>query len=88
MNKFQKWAYALIQTVVGGAATAASSWLGMSGAKELGLNVPSLNFKALGVIMLSGALTNLFFYLKQSPLPPITTGDTTPPFPVEPPKTP
>ena len=55
---------------IGGAATAGSAWLGMAGAKAAGLDVPSLNFKALGVILVSGALSSLFFYLKQSPLPP------------------
>jgi len=79
MNKFQKWGYALLQTVIGGAATAASSWLGLTAAKAVGLEVPTLNFQALGMILLSGAVTNLFFFLKASPLPKMD--DTNPPFP-------
>ncbi len=82
MNKLEKWLYALAQTVIGGAATAGSSGLGMTAAKAVGLDVPTLNFKALGLICLSGAVTNLFFFLKASPLPTISTGDTAPPFTV------
>ena len=71
------WLYALMNTVIGGAATAGSAWLGMSGAKAAGMDVPVLNWKSLGIILTSGALTNLFFYLKQSPLPVLETVTTT-----------
>jgi len=70
---WEAWVYGLFNGTIGGAATAGSAWLGMSGAKAAGVDVPLLNWKALGVIMLSGALTNAFFYLKQSPLPALET---------------
>jgi len=96
---WEMWLYGLLNGSIGGAATSGGAWLGMSGAKAAGLDVPVLNWKALGVILISGALTNLFFYLKQSPLPSIEktvitttqteTKVTTPaPAPVEPTKNP
>lgn len=77
MNKFEKWLYGLAGGCIGGGATSASAWLGMTAAKAAGLDVPMLNFKALGIIFLSGVITNALSYLKQSPLPPMSTGDTT-----------
>lgn len=63
------WAYTLAVTVIGGAAQAGASWLGMTGAKAAGVDVPELNLKALGVILLSAALFNVFIFLAKSPLP-------------------
>lgn len=70
---WELWFYGLLNAVIGGTATSAAAWLGMAGAKTAGLDVPSLNWKALGVILISGSLTNLFYYLKASPLPSIET---------------
>ncbi len=70
---WELWFYGLCNAVIGGTATSAAAWLGMAGAKTAGLDVPSLNWKALGVILVSGSLTNLFYYLKASPLPTIQT---------------
>lgn len=66
----RKWWHGFLGGVIGGAATAGSAWLGMAGAHSVGLDVPVLNWKALGIILASGALTSAFAYLKQSPLPP------------------
>lgn len=71
------WLYSLGASVVGGAATSVTTWLGMIGAEKLGLNVPSLNWQAMGVICASGAATAFFAYLAKSPLPPLIEGDTT-----------
>ena len=68
-SDWRVWLDGIGSAIIGGAATAASSWLGMLAAKEVGLAVPSLNFKALGTILVTGGLTNLFFYLRTSPLP-------------------
>lgn len=64
------WWRGLLSSFIMGGATACSSWLGIVAAKAVGINVPTLDLKALGVIFLSGALTNLFSYLRQSPIPP------------------
>jgi hypothetical protein len=74
---FRGWIYSLGASVIGGTATSASAWLGIAAAKSAGVDVPDLNLKALGIILLSGALTNLFAFLAKSPLPPPET-DTQP----------
>lgn len=65
----RQWGNGLVAAVVGGAATAGSSWMGLVMAKGVGLDVPALNWKALGIILITGAATNFFAYLKQSPIP-------------------
>lgn len=63
------WFEGIVQAIVGGAATAGSSWATINLAGAAGAAVPTLNIKALGIILAAGAITNLFFYLKQSPIP-------------------
>jgi hypothetical protein len=82
MNKFELWAWGLLGGAIGGGATAACAWLGMAGAKAVGLDVPALNFKALGVIFLSGAVSNALAFLKQSPLPALSGGGGAEPVPI------
>lgn len=65
------WITEILKALIGGAATAAGSWLGVNGAGAAGFAVPVLNLKSLGIIMAVGAGTNLFAFLKQSPLPTI-----------------
>lgn len=70
-KKLQKWAYGLIGGCIGGGASSLVSWLGMTAAKAAGIDVPSLNFKAMGVIFLTGVITHGVAYLAKSPLPPM-----------------
>lgn len=65
----EPWLKGLIAAVVGGAATAGGSWMAINAAGAAGAAVPVLNWKSLGIILLVGAVTNLFAYLKQSPIP-------------------
>jgi len=65
------WLYGLVSGFIGGGATALVSWLGMAGAKSVGVNVPDLNLQAVGIIFLSGGIMAAAAYLKQSPLPKI-----------------
>ena len=67
--KWKTWLYGLIAANIGGGATSLSAWLGMVGAKAVGIQVPDLNLNAVFVIFLSGALASACAYLKQSPLP-------------------
>lgn len=67
---WQKWLYSLGVAVIAGTSQSVVAWLGMAGASAAGIEVPSLNFKALGILMVSACLFNLFTFLKQSPLPP------------------
>lgn len=70
------WLRGLFASLIYGASAAGAAWLGMAGAKNAGVDVPSLNFKALGIIMASSALASLFAYLQKSPLPEVITEDT------------
>ncbi len=64
-----QWLASLLAAIIGGAATAGGSWLAINAAGAAGATVPTLNVKALGIILLVGAGTNLFSFLKQSPIP-------------------
>lgn len=66
---WQHWLYGLLWATISGAATSGVAWLGMAGAHGAGIDVPQLNWKALGVILASGAVTNFLSFLKQTPLP-------------------
>lgn len=67
------WLQGLIAAFVGGAANAGGSWLGLATAKGIGLEVPQLNWKSLGVMMIVGGLIATFAYLQKSPVPTLTT---------------
>lgn len=81
---WEHWLYGIVWATIGGAATSASAWMAMGAAHASGVDVPALNFKALGVIMLSGALTNFFAVLKQTPLPKDDDETPVPPAPIPP----
>lgn len=66
---WKTWFYKLGQCVIGGVAATGSAWLGLAVGDSIGLEMPVLNWKALGVILAVSTLSNLFFFLKQSPLP-------------------
>lgn len=74
---WQGWVYGLFHATIGGAASSALGWVGMTGARGVGVDVPVLNWKALGILLVSGAVPSFFLYLKQSPLPSIVTEQTT-----------
>jgi hypothetical protein len=71
LKGFNLWAYNLSVAAIGGGATSASSWLGVAAANQLGMNVPPLDWQTLLIVFASGAMSSVFFYLKQSPLPPL-----------------
>jgi hypothetical protein len=60
----------LVAAVITGGSTTALSALGVVAADSVGLNVPTLDMKQLGILFASGAIVGLLAYLKQSPLPP------------------
>lgn len=66
----ETWLRGLVAAFLSGASTALLSAIGVSGAQELGVNIPRLTFKQMGVIALVGGLVGLAAYLKQSPIPP------------------
>ena len=71
MTNTTRWLYGFIAAFIGGGASAGSSWMGISIANNIGLDVPELNFNALGIIFLSSGIASGLAYLKQSPLPQI-----------------
>lgn len=70
------WLKGLIAAVIGGMATAGGSWMTINAAGAAGAAVPTLNWKSLGIILVVGSITNLFAYLKQSPIPTFTETQT------------
>lgn len=75
------WLRGLLAAFIGGGASALTADQGLQMAQRLGVDVPSLNLKALGIVALSAGIYNAALYLKQSPLPPLSSGNTTPPIP-------
>lgn len=73
----QSWIQGLLAAVIGGSATAGGSWLAINAAGAAGAAVPTLNWKALGIILLVGAATNMFAFLQKSPIPTIVTRTST-----------
>lgn len=76
ITKFQNWSYGLFGGMIGGGASAVTAWLGMSAAQAAGVDVPTLNWKAMGVIAVTGIVTHAMAYLAKSPLPPLDDNDT------------
>lgn len=74
LTKLETWTYGLFNATVTGGASSVSSWLGITAAKSLGMDVPTLNVKAVGIIFVSGAAVKFFDYLRQG-LPRLN-GDT------------
>lgn len=69
MSNFPVWMQGLIAAFIGGAANAGLNYLGLATAKGMGLDVPVLNWKALGMMLVVGGLISLFAFLKASPVP-------------------
>ena len=70
------WLKALTAAFVGGVANAGLAALGITGAQTVGVNVPQLDPKQFLSICVSGGIVGAFLYLKQSPVPPDSTGET------------
>jgi hypothetical protein len=67
--KWTIWAYGLGSGIIKGGASTVVSWIGMSAAKGAGVDVPSLDFKALGIMFGSGVIVGMFTFLTKFPLP-------------------
>ena len=85
LTEVETWTYGLLNAIIMGGSTSVVSWMGMAAAKGVGIDVPALNFKALGVIFISGAAAKFFAYLSQG-LPILLTQEPpqTPPAPTPP----
>lgn len=76
-RRISEWAYTLVGGCIGGGAGAVCAALGLTTAKALGVqDLPSVNFRMIGVIFLSGVISHAMMFLAKSPLPPMSTGNT------------
>jgi hypothetical protein len=71
----RRWFYNMGQAVIGGVAAAGSAWLGTAAAHAVSSTIAVMDWNSFGAVLLTSSVTNLFFFLKQSPLPPME--DTT-----------
>lgn len=76
------WLYTLLKTVIGGVAATGSAWLGTLVGNQVDGNIPVLQFNQLWSVLLSSSILNLFFFLKQSPLPEDEDAKKTSPLPL------
>lgn len=67
--KWDKWFYGLGQTTIGGVAATGSAYLGTLVGNQMTDKIPVMNWQSLGFVLVAATITNLFFFLKQSPLP-------------------
>jgi hypothetical protein len=79
LTELETWTWGLFNSIVMGGSTSVVSWMGMAAAKGVGIDVPALNFKALGVIFISGAAAKFFAYLSQGL--PVLISNPSPPQP-------
>jgi hypothetical protein len=64
------WLYSLGKAVIGGVASAGAAWCGTALGHSIAPGtVPVMNWSSLGFVVLTSTVSNLFFFLKQSPLP-------------------
>lgn len=75
-QRIEQWVKTLIAAVVGGAANAGLAALGISAGSALGETVKPLDLRQLEHICVSGAIVGALLFLKQSPVPPDSQGNT------------
>ena len=63
------WLRGLLKMMIQSGATAVTTFLGMAGANAVGLQVPTLDLRGVGVVFASQAIVAAFNYLKEHPLP-------------------
>lgn len=63
------WLRGLAAAFIGGGASALTTDQGLLLAQRMGVDVPTLDLKALGVVFVSSGLTSAAMYLKKAPLP-------------------
>ena len=64
------WLYSLGQAVIGGTAAAGFAYIGTLLGHEIQPDsVPVMNWTSLGFVIITSTASNLFYFLRQSPLP-------------------
>jgi len=77
LKNWRGWAWGFLGAMIGGGATAATSWLGMAGANAAGMRVSVPNLTEVWIIFASSAIVSGLAYLKSSPLPVLVEEETT-----------
>jgi membrane-associated PAP2 superfamily phosphatase len=62
------WVKGAVDSAVMGIATAGASWAALHAEKAEGVNVPNLNWKALGTVLVIGCVLSLSKYALSHPL--------------------
>lgn len=75
-QKTRQWLKALIAAMITGFANSFLSSVGVAGAQMVGVQIENLSPKQLLVTTIMGGLIGMFAYLKQSPVPPDSSGNT------------
>lgn len=74
--RVKHWLHGLGAAFIGGAATPISTQTGIAFANMVGVHINFMDAKQAAAVALSSALVATAAYLKQSPLPPESTGQT------------
>ena len=64
------WFYALLKAAITGGASSIASAVAMPVLNSVGVQMPNLTLKQIGVIFILGVITHLAAVLMKSPLPP------------------
>lgn len=80
--KIEFWLWNLVRAFVTGSIQAGGAALGVAGADAVGIKMPELTIRQIGVIFIWGGIAGTILYLSKSPLPDIniqngTTNETT-----------
>jgi hypothetical protein len=67
--KWDNWFYNLVKSVIGGVAATGGAYIGTLVGNQITAEIPVMNWKSLGFVVLFSSLSNLFFYLQKSPVP-------------------
>jgi hypothetical protein len=70
------WFKALLAAIISGIANAGLGAVGITSANMVGIPIPQLDYKQFVSLCVSGGIIGALMYLKQSPVPPDSTGDT------------
>ena len=70
------WFKALLAAIISGVANAGLGAVGITGANMVGIPIPQLDYRQFASFCISGGIIGALMYLKQSPVPPDSTGDT------------
>ncbi len=68
-RRFTVWGSGLLAAIVHGIAGAGASFMGLAVARGAGVDIPQLNLRQLGAVLVGSGLSALFAFLRASPIP-------------------